>query len=204
MPKNLPQVSNKKLIGFELRISISSLLLERIESNNEDVYFNFMCGKQALIDNRFKTAIDYFDKVIIYFENKPIDSRYMMKLGRKTPYDEYINSFLLRGNANYSLKDNDKALEDYSRCIAIDNSVNTAYRNRAVCYMNQRQFDRAIFDLLQITTNTEFCPEIHRYLGYSYQYIGDPDKSRLHFSISETQGNEESNKLITNPNTNDK
>src|SRR5690554_132627 len=159
MPKNLPQVSNTSLIGIEQRLSICSSLLQRLESDNEEVYFFFMCGKQALFDNRLKTAIESFDKVVLHFENTSIEKRFVIKLGKKIPYDEYLNSFLLRGNAYYSLKEFDNALEDYSKCIEIDSSAFTAYRNRAVCYMNQNQFHNAIADLLAITQVKEFCPE---------------------------------------------
>ena len=198
MKKNLPQKSNSNLSSFEQRLTIGSELLSQEELNNEEVYFHFMCGKNALFENRVYASIEYFNKVINYFENISTDKRFIMKLGRKVPYDEYVNSLLLRGNANYSLQNDNLAIKDYSKCIAIDNSNIGAYRNRAICYMNTNLIDFAIKDLSVIVRLKEYCPEIHRYLGYCYEIIKDIKNSKLHFSIAENQGDNESVKKIIN------
>lgn len=196
MKKNLPQKSNRNLSGFEQRLTIGSELLNQEESNNDEVYFHFMCGKNALFENRVYAAIEYFNKVITYFENISADKRFIMKLGRKVPYDEYVNSLLLRGNANYSLQNENLAIKDYSKCIVADNSNIGAYRNRAICYMNTNLIDYAIKDFSVIVKLKEYCPEIHRYLGYCYEKIKDKNNSKLHFSIAADQGDKESIKTL--------
>ncbi len=196
MKKNLPQKSNRNLSGFEQRLTIGSELLNQEELNNEEVYFHFMCGKNALFENRVYEAIEYFNKVISYFENISADKRFIMILGRKVPYDEYINSLLLRGNANYSLQNDNLAIKDYTKCIAADNSNIGAYRNRAICYMHTNLIDYAIKDLSVIAKIKEYCPEIHRYLGYCYEKIKDKNNSKLHFSTAADQGDKESIKTL--------
>jgi len=200
MQKNLTLSSNSNLIGFEQRLTISSSLIQRVESYNADAYFHFMCGKLAYFDKRFVPAIDYFNKVESYFESLPINQRFDFKSGKRVPFEEHINSLMLRGNANFSLKRYEEAISDYSKCIELDNTTQDAFRNRAVCYMNNQKFSLALNDLNQITKIKEFCPEIHRYIAYCYQELEDFPKSQFHFSISASQGDEESLKIINNRN----
>ena len=200
MQKNLTLSNNGNLIGFEQRLTISTSLIQRVESSNADAYFYFMCGKQAYFDKRFETAIDYFNKVESYFENLPIYERFNFKSGKRVPFEEHINSLLLIGNVNFSLERYENAIHYYSKCIDLDITAQDALRNRAVCYMNDQKFSLALNDLNKIIKFKEFCPEIHRYIAYCYQGLKDFQKSKIHFSISASQGDEESLNIINNKN----
>jgi len=198
MTKSLQKIKKSELVGFEHRLSLSSNLINRIEFDDEKVYFQFMCGKQAVSDGRLIDALEYFNNVIRIFSELPLEKRYFYKLGRKIPFDEYVNSFLLRGNSYYSLALNDKAISDYSSCIEIDYTIDAAYRNRAVLYINLQLHNEAINDLMVIANRKEFCPEIHRFLGIAYSKLGDYNSAKKHFKISSSQGDVESQNHINN------
>lgn len=196
MKRNLPQISNTKLIGFEQRLTLGSELIHRAESLNEDEYFEFMCGKRAFSEKDYERAKVHFDKVIENFERKPLHKQLLVKLGAFIPYDEYYNSLLLRGNIWFQNEEVEMALKDYSKCISLDNLSPVAFRNRAICYMDKRLFELAILDFREITKKKEFCPEIHRYLGVCYKKMNKNKESIRHLIISTEQGDEESASLL--------
>ena len=198
MEKNLPQIKNFSLVGFGQRLTIVDSLLQRIETDDEEIYFNFRCGKQALIDDRYSEAIQYFNTVISLVENNSLYKGFKFDLGKRIPVDEYINSYLLRGNIFFKLVDTDSAIVDYSKCIELDSSNSSSFRNRAICFLKNNQFIEALEDLMKITKMKEFCPEIYRLIAYCYHFQKQFEKARIHFKISASQKDKESQKIIDN------
>lgn len=180
MKRNLPQISNTGLESFEQRLNIGAELINRNETDNEELYFYFMCGKRAYYDERNNDAKIYFDKVINHFNESNSYDWFKIKLGKKVPYDELINSLLLRGNLSHLNNCLEEAIDDYSNCINLDHSYIIAYRNRAICHIQRRNFLLAIKDLEYIIKIKEFYPEIYQLLSDCYKNIYDKNKSEYY------------------------
>jgi tetratricopeptide (TPR) repeat protein len=90
--------------------------------------------------------------------------------------------YFYRASAYFLNDDTGRAIEDYSRSIALNPSNPTAYANRGICYAGMGRFDAAIADYTKaIELNGK---ESHFYYnrGNSYLIKGDPESAIRDFS----------------------
>lgn len=90
--------------------------------------------------------------------------------------DSYFN----RGNAYYDLKQYERAIQDYSKAIALNTNYAEAYFNRGIVYYNLGQYERAILDYNKALEfkQHEF---IYNNRGNAYSKLGQKERAILDF-----------------------
>lgn len=82
-----------------------------------------------------------------------------------------VRGYLYRGALKYHIRAYELAIKDLTQATKIDNQCSLAYFNRAVCYHNSGQYDKALNDygivlLLgeQLMLKVKFFFYIHNYI----------------------------------------
>lgn len=109
-------------------------------------------GIEAAKNNRFETAIDYFNQAI-----------------QKNP--DYARAYFNRGNVHRAKKEFTKAIDDYSKSIALNGKLNFVY-GRANTYMDLKDFEKAIIDYSRIIKSDPNFENIYFDRGYAYIMSG--------------------------------
>jgi tetratricopeptide (TPR) repeat protein len=178
------------------KLMIAGDLVQRNELGNEDLYFQFVCGRQAYYDKRFDQSILAFTKVISYFHDRP-DQRMSIKNGLLVPADELINSFLCRGISYFAINEYTKSESDFESCLQLDSDFLPALRNVSVSLLSQEKGEKAIGYLAKFLRMKEFCPEETRFMGHCYRQIGELNRAKIYYKMAADLGDRESTQILT-------
>lgn len=192
LPQNRKSASPVSLFQ---KLTIANDLIQRNQLGNEDLYFHFVCGRQAYYDKRFDDSIEEFTKVISYFHNKP-NERMSIKGGLLVPVDELINSYLCRGITYFTIGNYSESESDFESCLKLDAYFLPALRNLSVCFLNQGKGDMAVNYLTTFLSIKEFCPEETRFMGHGYRQMGLLSKARIYYKMAADLGDQESAQIL--------
>ena len=78
---------------------------------------------------------------------------------------------------HYVLKDDDKAIQEYSECLRLDPRDVNAYTSRAICYISKGDFDRELDDLSQAILLSPNDPALYTFRGGAYMSKKEYDKA---------------------------
>lgn len=130
---------------------------------------------QAL--NMDSTDLDYMiQKAVTYYEMgnpKAAISEWDKVLAIQP---EYADGYYQRGWYKYLIRDFDNAAEDFSMCIALDQTEAYAYVCRGDIYLMQGKKDLAESDFKKVI-EIEDTPEKYQCIHYAYQGLGLNDKA---------------------------
>jgi stress-induced-phosphoprotein 1 len=93
----------------------------------------------------------------------------------------------LKGNDEFKKGNMEAALEFYNQAVSLNPQELTLYLNRAGCYHNMKQYEKAIEECNYVIDNTfDFQKKSRAYgkIGYAYQEMGDLEKAIQFFEKS--------------------
>lgn len=100
-----------------------------------------------------------------------------------------------RGYIRMELGDSN-AVKDINKSIVLDPKNGWAYRNKAIWYMKQEQFDQAITLLVRAEKMDDFIDQIYYYQGICYINLGQPEKACSTWNRSIERGELRSKALL--------
>lgn len=104
-------------------------------------------------------------------------------------------NYFNRGLAYKGLRENSKAIEDFSKTIEFEPMFVPAYLNRGVIYLGAGDFESAIRDL-SYAAGINPTPGVYLNLGISYMKKGDGEKAALFLSKASSMGSAQAESLL--------
>jgi len=101
------------------------------------------------------------------------------KMSRQTDKD-----FKEQGNKFFNANKFDRAIESYSKAIALNPNIPTYYTNRALCYMKNNRFPQAVQDARAALDRDSTLVKGHFYLGSSLLELEKIDEAIKHLQTA--------------------
>ena len=118
-------------------------------------YFNNSTFTKAIADCKVAFSMDssrYYSLEIIgasYYYLEKIDSGYLLMQEAFSKDSTCVYQFLLKGTEAVNVAHYQDAVDHYTKAINGDNNFFAAYVNRANCYINLKEFDKAKNDIAE-------------------------------------------------------
>jgi len=81
----------------------------------------------------------------------------------------------------FEMGEYDRAIETFSKAIALKPDYTAAYTNRGAAYVQKEDWDRAIEDLVKATQLSPQYPNAYGFLGLTYDLLGNRSLADEHF-----------------------
>lgn len=188
--------------AFDQAISLDSGNAE-ILVNRGTVYYYKDMYEEALIDLNFALQVDseeanaYNALALLRADQGQYDKA--LKLVERALMIEPFEPYFMNNRGYIRLKlDDTKAVEDINKSIVLDPKNGWAYRNKALWYMDQGRYDRAITLLEKAEKMDDFIDLLHYYQGICYYHLNATEKACASWDKSVNRGEKESLEMVKN------
>ncbi|OHE57632.1 MAG: hypothetical protein A2Z47_13215 [Thermodesulfovibrio sp. RBG_19FT_COMBO_42_12] len=105
--------------------------------------------------------------------------------------EETVDKALKHGNSYYHKGEYDKAVEEYSKAIALNPNYAEAYSNRGAAYNEKGQYDKAIEDSIKAIALNPYYAAAYNNRGTAYGNKGQRGKAKSDFQKACDMGSQE-------------
>ncbi len=170
--------------------------LNALNSAN-DYWGNYFLAEYYMQDKNYSQAINYFVKAvsskpnftqcyleiaICYFEMKNYNQTitYINQYLKANPDDDF--AYALRARANANLNNNGAALQDITKAISIEDSLDYKFIEGKILY-NMGRYTQAIEKLEPLSKEIQTA-ELYKYIGLSYADLGKDTDAAINLEKS--------------------